>query len=134
MIELRSVYKSKDYVRILYTLLAERTPDESISHKVMPSYPDHEAFVASRPYACWYMVLLDDVAIGSVYLSKNREIGISIAEPYRGRGYGKEAVKLLMQRWPGRFLANINPKNDRSIKFFEGFGFDLIQSTYEWRG
>ncbi len=131
MIELRSVYRSSDYTRFLYALLSERTPEQSISHKKMPSFPDHETFVMSKPYVAWYMVLADGRPVGSIYLSKDREIGVTIAQADQGRGYGKEAVRLLMTRWPGdRFYANINPENKRSIAFFEGLGFSLVQQTY----
>ena len=132
MIKLESVYRHKDHLRFLYALLAERTPEQSISHKKMPPYPEHEEFVLSKPYQAWYILIEESsgYSVGSIYLSKNREIGISVAPGYQGRGYGKEAVRLLMARWPGRFLANINPKNERSAAFFEGFGFELIQHTY----
>lgn len=132
MIKLESAYRHKEHIRFLYALLAERTPEQSISHKVMPSYPAHENFVLSKPYQAWYMILEEEsgTPVGSIYLSKLREIGVTIAVGYQGRGYGKAAVQLLMSRWPGRFLANLNPANERSAAFFEELGFSLIQHTY----
>ena len=34
----------------LYQLLGERTPDQSISHKEMPSIGEHIRFLESNPY------------------------------------------------------------------------------------
>lgn len=115
---------------ILYALLHERTPEQSISHKRMPSVADHEKFVFSIPYLAWYLIEVDGEYVGAVYLSDQREIGVSIFSRHRGNGYGTQAVNLLMQMHPGRFLANINPSNDASIKFFEKLGFKHIQNTY----
>jgi len=132
MIKLESVYRHKEHFRVLYALLAERTPEQSISHKVLPSFPAHEDFVLSKPYQAWYMIIEEDtgISVGAIYLTKLREIGVTIAAGYRGRGYGKAAVQALMVRWPGRFLANINPANEKSAAFFGELGFSLIQHTY----
>ena len=135
---LLDVYQS-DSCGHLYRLLAERSPEQSISHKEMPSWEKHVEFVESRPYLCWYMVevvtecvdfaLVTEIA-GAVYLSHNREIGIGIFKQYRGNGYGKSAVKMLMAKHPGRFLANVAPCNAPSIGMFRDLGFGHIQNTY----
>lgn len=118
---------------VLYRLLSERTPDVNISHSKLPTWEQHVAFVASRPYAHWYMV---DVGaedfVGAVYLTKAREIGVGILHRYHGAHYGPMAVRLLMDRHPGRFLANVNPRNVRSIEMFHKLGFGgPIQITLE---
>lgn len=116
----------------LYGLLKERTPEQSISHKTMPTFHEHCEFVRSDPYYAWYIIHDDDrQIIGTVYLTKGREIGVSIFEHRRGHGFGTEAVLKLMETHPGKFLANINPKNGPSIRFFEKLGFKHIQNTYE---
>ena len=132
-VTLKSVYRDPETaLPLLYQLLMERAPHQSISHTKMPTLKDHELFFDSRPYQCWYMVLNEDgQAVGACYLSKQREIGIGILMEYRGRGYGKAAVQELMRKWPGqRFLANVNPKNTASIALFESMGFNHLQNTY----
>jgi RimJ/RimL family protein N-acetyltransferase len=116
--------------RLLFTLLREREPHESISHKAMPTWEEHCAFVASRPYQHWYVVEVGGAPFGACYLSKQREIGVAILKHSRGYKYGRDAVKLLMEMHPGRFLANVNPANTASAWLFEGLGFNLIQHTY----
>lgn len=135
---LLDVYQSDSY-RHLYDLLAERTPEQSISHKAMPTWEEHVEFVGSKPYPHWYLIevvtecvdfaLITEI-VGAVYLSKQREIGISIYSKHRGNGYGKNAVKALMARNPGPFLANVNPANTISAGLFRDLGFGLVQHTY----
>lgn len=128
-----NVYRHEDRsIKTLYDLLRERTPDQSISHRQMPSGEQHVAFVKSRPYQCWYLIDVDGVTVGSIYLSKQREIGVFIFNEHKGKGYGKQAVELLMKQWPGHFLANINPANEASRKMFEKLGFNRIQETYRY--
>ena len=41
-------------------------------------------------------------------------------------------LKLFLKMNPrSRYLANVNPKNDKSSNFFKKNGFKLIQYTYE---
>lgn len=131
MIEFESVYRGHKNIEFLYELLKERTPDQSISHQAMPTFEQHEAFVQSRPYFLWNVIKESGQPVGSIYLTQNREIGVFIAQYYRGYGYAKEAIRLLQSVSPGEFLANVNPKNTRSIKLFESLGFKHIQNTYK---
>ena len=129
--KLESVYLRDDAQEILYSLLKERTPEQSISHKQMPSWEDHVAFIKSEPYQAWYLIEVNDEIVGSIYLSKQREVGLFLFEKFKGQGYGRQALARLKYLHPGRLLANINPKNEASRKFFEREGFKLIQQTYE---
>ena len=134
--KLVDVYPSMPYT-LLYTLLEERTPEQSISHKKQPTFPEHIAFVDSLPYKHWYLIREDDW-LGAIYINEVeypqetiREVGISLFNKYRGKGYGTEALKMLMERHPGNLYANINPDNYPSKMFFtEKFGAKLIQQTY----
>lgn len=117
---------------VLYELLKERDgrDDINISHRAMPTWEEHVAFIASRPYEAWYLLKTDGY-VGSVYLTRSREVGIFLFAANQARGVGKEAIRLLRERHPGRILANVNPANERSRRFFERLGFRLIQVTYE---
>ncbi len=123
---------------VLYELLHERTPEQSISHKAMPTTAEHEKFVASRPYFAWYLIWVKSwsrmvlpKAVGSIYLSNQREVGVSIYNDFKSKGYGTEAIKKLMELHPGKFFFNINPMNYSGRVFLqEQFGAKLIQHTY----
>ena len=132
MIKLESVYKDPETVNVLYDLLKERTPSQSISHKEMPSFKDHKKFYDSMPYLSWGIIKNEENQIvGSIYLTHQREIGIFIFKKCQGFGYGSAAVRHLMDMWPGKFLWNVNPENTPSIKLVESLGGKLIQWTYE---
>lgn len=129
--KLLNVYDCPAYSAVLlWQLLSEREPDQNISHKKMPTIGEHLAFIESIPYAHWYVVSADGNAVGAAYLSKQQEIGVAILKAYRGKGYGKQAVKSLMEAHPGKFLANINPRNSASARMFHQLGFVHIQNTY----
>ena len=129
-ISIRSVKKSDS--NFLYELLKQRDPRANISHKRMPSFKQHESFIQSKPYSKWYIIQSSNDDIGSIYLSKNNEIGIFLIKKNQSKGIGFNALKLLMEKNPKiRYLANVNPKNKKSIEFFKKNGFKLIQHTYE---
>jgi RimJ/RimL family protein N-acetyltransferase len=124
----------------LYKLLQERDETTNISHKGLPDFETHRAFVESKPYADWCFIGIDhwkngdcfDLVVGACYLSKQDEIGVFIFKAYQGKGYGWRAVKALIDKHgPRRYLANINPRNERSADLFARMGFKLIQHTYE---
>lgn len=144
MLTLRSVYKDRTGTKILYELLRERSeeddPHVNISHRALPPYDEHRRFVRAHPYRVWYFVKENGLVAGYVYASKQNEIGIVLSKDYRGRGIGRWAVSALMAKYKplptkpgarsGRWLANINPLNARSIAMFSALGFKLLQQTY----
>jgi RimJ/RimL family protein N-acetyltransferase len=118
--------------KFLFELLMERDSRANISHKVIPSYDEHVKFIKSKPYTKWYIILKSRVRVGSIYLSKNDEIGIFLLKKYQGKNIGNSALHELIRKNPRkRFLANVNPKNKKSSIFFKNNNFKLIQHTYE---
>ena len=132
-ISLKSVTNSD--VKFLFDLLKERNPRVNISHKKMPTYKQHTKFIESKPYSKWYIILKSKQKIGSIYLSKNDEIGIFLSKKFQGKNVGNFALNELMKKNPRkRFLANVSPKNKKSMEFFKKNGFKLIQYTFEKSG
>ena len=118
--------------KFLFELLKDRDPRANISHKKMPSYNEHLKFIKSKPYTKWYIILKSKYRIGSIYLSKNDEIGIFLSKKYQGKNIGNDALVELIRKNPReRYLANVNPKNKKSIQFFKNNNFKLIQYTFE---
>lgn len=121
-----------NYYMDLYTLLAQRPKEANISHKEMPTYENHKYFVDNHPYLDWLIIKDEDqIVVGSVYITKQREIGISIYKHKQGKGYARAAIDVIRAKYPGPLLANINPQNERSIEFFNSLGFKHIQNTYQ---
>lgn len=130
MIKLESAYRSERFIKVLYDLLAERPPEANISHRQMPTMEEHEAFVAGRPYPCWYIIVTESGPVGSIYITKDREVGIFVFKAHQGKGYASAALTAVKERWPGKMIANISPKNEASIAFFTKRGARHIQNTY----
>ena len=123
----------KNDFRFLYELLSERDSVANISHKKMPTYDEHVRFVTSKPYLRWHVVYYNGKKSGSVYLTKQNEIGIFVTKELQGKGLGSRILELIIEKnGPGRYLANISPRNKKSIEFFKNHGFNLIQYTYEF--
>jgi RimJ/RimL family protein N-acetyltransferase len=129
-------------IEFLYDLLKEREANENISHRHLPNYDDHVKFFNSKPYYKWciiyktYYSITDSITdytcrkIGTIYLTKNDEIGIQIKNEYKHQGYGSIALKLLMDKCKkDKYYANISPHNFDSFEFFKKHGFSTIQWT-----
>ena len=123
---------TKNDALFLYELLKNKDPNANISHKKMPSYDEHVEFVMSKPYTNWYVIEYDKKNVGSIYLSKQDEIGISINNDYEYDQIVKPALKLLMKlNQRKRYLANTNPKDVRAQEFLLKNGFTGLEYIYE---
>lgn len=122
----------------LYGLLKERDIElTSISHRKMPTWEDHLKFLRTwrDRYRSWFIIASRrGVRAGTVYLTKQDEIGIQVERSWQGCGIGKWAICALMERFPEvkRFYANINPRNVKSIHLFRSLDFFDCQLTLQW--
>lgn len=132
-----------DAVHFLYQLLGERRPEVNISHKAMPSFEEHEAFVRSKPYSEWWLVATRSSigegmksysveCVGVCYLTHQNEIGLQISADQQRMGRATAVLRILLERYKERrLIANVSIKNDVSRALFEKFGFVHIQNTFE---
>lgn len=140
-VSLVDIYSEPDLLNFaegyLFGALEERLalPHVNISHKRMPTFEEHIAFINRRPYAGWWLIVVGTSlrgTIGTCYLTQQNEIGIQINPKFQRKGYATDALAELIAMYPEgtRFLANINPANEASAALFKKFGFTLIQHTY----
>ena len=143
MIEFHDVYTTPGATQILWDLMLERAEEHEVNISFsMPSMAEHEAYIRRTPYPLWYLAVAEDDWIGYVYTSWLNEIGIWVFRQHRGRGYGPKMLKMFLSEnsplpgIPGQrashFIANIHPKNERSIHMFREFGFKHIQNTFSY--
>lgn len=134
---IRDNLESLDIMGILYSHLVERlsNPIFNISHKRLPLFTEHVAFVNNNPYSEWYIIYSDGQPVGNFYITNKNEVGIYIANGHRGCGLGKGVIDFLKKNnhFPIEYYANINPANAPSIKLFTSAGFELVQQTYRLR-
>ena len=98
----------------------------------MPSFREHIDFVKSKPYEAWYFIEHEGETAGAVYLSKQDEIGVFVFKSHQGKNYGPWAIEAIMlKHGKRRYLANVSPKNARSLELFRNLGFKPIQITHE---
>ncbi|MFK7993567.1 MAG: hypothetical protein AB8B87_05485 [Granulosicoccus sp.] len=137
LLTLRPVTTSDADVNELFSLLQQR--QFGISHRAMPSYDDHKAFVLSHPYRGWFIVQQEQLSVGSVYLLESNHIGINMLAGYAS--LIKPAIDMLcdlFQPLPGiasvrsaRFVLNVAPRDTEQIDALESAGAVLIQQTYQ---
>lgn len=146
MISFRDVHSLNGAVDLLWALMLTRSREEArhtnISHREMPTFEQHLEFVRSKPYYLWFIIFAPAVGpIGAINVTERNEIGIVLDPRYRGRGWGRESVQHLLKVYPplpaipskrpGHFVANINPKNEASIRLFTSLGGVHISNTYK---
>ena len=91
-------------------------------------------FVMSKPYTNWYIVEYNKKTVGSIYLSKRDEIGISINNDSEYDLIAKLSLKLLVKLNPRkRYLANVSPNNKKLQEFLLKNGFAILQNVYEMK-
>lgn len=141
MIHLVSVSDHDNACRELYDILLERDGDTvvNISNTVTPSFDEHCAFFEDHPYSAWYLIVSDDIVVGSIYLTKpplksthGNEIGVFIKKEFRNNGFAKISINILIELHDlDSYYANINPINYNSISLFKSLGFELCQLTFK---
>jgi RimJ/RimL family protein N-acetyltransferase len=151
--KLVSVYDVKEGASVLYELLQERRPETFVSHETMPTREEHDEFVASIPFRCWYLIRIRTVDaetmlvggyayIGAIEVTDLNEIGIAIFKRFQGHGHGRKALELFMSthrplpaikaKRNARWLANVATENHGSKLFFRRMNFRPIQEVWAY--
>lgn len=148
MINFRDVHaKNPKYpqrsIDFLYLLLCQRPSAANISHKALPSYEDHRAFVNAHPYRYWYVIETAETAtpVGAIYATHRNELGIAIEQEFHRQGYARRALEMFIRTHNplpairghrnGNWLANVAMDNDPSHNLFHAIGGRPLQVTYE---
>jgi hypothetical protein len=132
---LEKITGTSEQKKILYNLLKMRK--HNISNRLTPSVKDHNLFVNNHPYRAWYLIKLNTIYIGSVYVMKSNCIGISLIKYLSSFPH---VLSLILEKHqplreiksirPPHFYINIAPNN----KFIESQLINLkakkIQLTY----
>jgi len=122
---------------VLYELLKQRR--YLISHKKMPSYQDHIAFVQSHPYLNWYIVSHNEHNLGTFYIKKDNSIGLNLVFPCEL--LVKEVLnfillnfqpqKELKSQTPPYFYVNVAEGNKTLMGILTDLKFEAIQVSFK---
>lgn len=129
-IKLKPVQNSD--LRFLYNHLKDRDSKANISHRKIPTLKEHVKFVLSKPYSRWYIIMLKNRKIGTVYLTKLNEIGFHLQKNFKSNKIKETVIEILIDKTEKqKYFVNLSPRNKTAIRFFKTQGFKLIQYTYE---
>ena len=127
----------EDDIKFLYELLKSRK--FSISHEEMPSYEEHREFVINNPYFKWYIIKLEKVSIGSLYINFDNSVSIKILDKFIN--YLDEIVSEFHLNFKPQdpiksirykdFFFNLNPKDEYMINTLKKHGYILSQLSFK---
>lgn len=86
-----------------------------------------------------YILMDGEIPVGQIRLNidgEEAEIGYSIASGYRGKGYGRKMLRLILDKVNEsrpeikKLVAKVKPENAASAKLFESEGYDTVCTCY----
>lgn len=108
--------------------------DWKLTHKIFEASErkiDFDDYVKRWDDSTIYFITVDSVHIGYVQITPRNEIGYFIIPKFQGKGYGKKAVRELMEREDRKYYWVMIPKNhEQSIKFITKLGFEKSGDVY----
>lgn len=75
-VRLEQIEPNEIQIGILFEQLCQRM--HNISHTEQPSYEQHASFVKQHPYRAWFLILLNEQAIGSIYAQHDNSLGLHL--------------------------------------------------------
>ena len=138
MIVFEKVKPNKNQIAHLYRLLGDRS--HQISHRKVPTFEEHAAFVQKNPYRVWYIVHEDQQMVGSVYLTYQNTIGINIEDRRVAVLLNATIDKIKADFAPlpavkstrsGCFSINVAPTNKPLLNALNAGGFLVSQICFE---
>jgi hypothetical protein len=117
---LEKIHGSGDQINILFQLLKIR--EHNISNLSAPTFNEHTQFVKNHPYRAWYLIKVNNLYVGSVYIMRSNCIGVFLQ---KDASIFPRVINMINQKHkplkeiksvrPPHFYINISPNN---IKLF----------------
>ena len=132
------IKKTDEHVEVLYELIKNRK--FNISNNKLPNFSEHKSFVINNPYRAWYLIEVDKLVVGTVYILKNNCIGIFVKR--QDQYLIKKTVEWVLRNKkplpeiksvrPKNFYINVAPNNKILSSALEDIGAIKIQVTYSF--
>lgn len=131
-------------IETLFRWVNDETVRENSFDSHIISFEEHTAWftrMMSDPNKVQYILVMNDEPIGQVRLSisgDEAEVSYSISKSVRGRGYGKEIIRLAIKQamidypFVGKLIAKVKPSNAASYYCFSKNGFEEIFQQFEY--
>lgn len=130
------VKKNDVHIKALYELLKNRK--FNISHQNLPTFSEHKLFVLNNPYRAWYLIEVNKLFVGTMYLLKDNCIGIYVED--QNKYVIEKTIEWVLRNkkpLPGiksvrvsSFHINIAPNNKIISSILRKMGATPIQLTY----
>ena len=134
MVTLRRVRDADAFMLYRWWRHVETTRFNPVPHPAL-TWDEHvEWFISNYGNPFWFVGESDGEAVGVVRLddaSDGRWISIAVAPEHRGRGHGRDLIRLATNRMAG-VLAKIHELNVASRKAFEAAGYRQIRAERPW--
>ena len=134
---LETVKPTVKQISILYEQLKKRK--YFISHKNLPTFEEHTYFVKNNPYRKWFIIKVNNIEMGSIYVQNDNSIGVNGIESLETIFIKKifELIHKKLKPLPPLpssrykdFFVNISVDNKTLINKFSAIGFKPSQITY----
>ena len=133
-------------IKLLYNWVNDSAVRENSFNSNHISYEEHEKWfskIMADENVYQYILMDNGLAVGQIRLNIDgniAEIGYSIAKEFRGKGYGKMLLQLIVEEVEknlphvNSLVAKVKPNNISSKKSFESAGFITKYLYYELKG
>lgn len=131
-------------IETLFFWANDKTVRENSFNSQTVNFDEHTAWfhqMMSDPSKVQYILIMNGEPIGQIRLSineKDAEIGYSISKSFRGLGYGKEIIKLIIKQvkddYPhvAKLIAKVKPSNVASHYCFDQNNFEETYHQFEF--
>ena len=136
LLKLIRIKKNDVHIKALYELLKNRK--FNISNHNLPTFREHKLFVINNPYRAWYLIEVNNLFVGTMYLLKDNCIGIYVEDQNK---YviekiidwvlrNKKPLPAIKSVRAPDFHINIAPNNKILSSVLRKMGATPIQLTY----
>ena len=136
-VDLEPIHPTETQIVELYDLLSRRK--HTISHQMIPSFGDHRKFVEQYSYRAWYLVKIDEMSVGSVYVQTDNSVGLNNLEELDASVI-KIIIDLVRERVEPmapiasvrykEFFFNVSVSNTELMEKLGKIGYEPSQVTY----
>tara|TARA_Y100000589_G_scaffold267997_1_gene259646 strand:+ start:309 stop:770 length:462 start_codon:yes stop_codon:yes gene_type:complete len=134
---LDEIIPTEEQIVVLYDQLKSRS--FGISHIDLPSFQVHKSFTEKNPYRKWFLVKLNDLYIGNVYLQYDNSIGLNLNEEISAEKI-RNIIKIIYNRYKplksipsvriDKFYINVHSANSSLQEKLSKIGLLEIQRTF----
>ncbi len=131
-----------DDLNILYEWANDPAVRKNSFHSEPIPYENHQKWfeqIMADESVLQFILMDEGMPVGQIRLSVDKdeaEIGYSIAQSCRGKGYGHEILRLIAEEirvnypYIKKLVAKVKPDNIASNKLFESEGYEMKYSCY----